>query len=182
VHGNVPAATRACRPSVTPPTFRTSRSDTSVRTANGAAPARDEDALDRSDRLRPATAVPEANENRRRRDVAHRQVREGDVFERAAVNRLEREPEVNAFLESQRAGSLDSARFDQEVLHSGGAFRLHEAPLSRRELPDKEHVRIRQVVPESVPKRDPKPVSRQPTPTELPIKDGPEISDFRPVL
>jgi hypothetical protein len=37
-------------------------------------------------------------------------------------------------------------------------------------------------VPKSVPKRGPKPVIRQPTPTTNPIKNGPEIVDFRPVL
>jgi len=34
----------------------------------------------------------------------------------------------------------------------------------------------------SVPERGPKPVSRQPTPTNKPIKNGPEIVNFRPVL
>jgi hypothetical protein len=35
---------------------------------------------------------------------------------------------------------------------------------------------------QSVPKRDPKPVIRQPTPTTKPNKNGPEIVNFRPVL
>ena len=34
----------------------------------------------------------------------------------------------------------------------------------------------------SVPKRGPKTIMRQPTPTKVPIKNGPEIVDFRPVL
>jgi hypothetical protein len=34
----------------------------------------------------------------------------------------------------------------------------------------------------SVPKRGPKTIIRQPTPTKRPIKNGPEIDDFRPVL
>src|SRR5687768_3078410 len=37
-------------------------------------------------------------------------------------------------------------------------------------------------VPRNVPKRGPKPVIRQPTPPTNPIKNGPEIIDFRPVL
>src|SRR5205823_3012718 len=34
----------------------------------------------------------------------------------------------------------------------------------------------------SVPKRSPRTISRQPTPTKFPIKNGPEIVNFRPVL
>jgi hypothetical protein len=37
-------------------------------------------------------------------------------------------------------------------------------------------------VPTSVPKRLPRTIIRQPTPTNEPIKNGPEIIDFRPVL
>jgi hypothetical protein len=37
-------------------------------------------------------------------------------------------------------------------------------------------------VPRNVPKRGPKSITRQPTPTKFPIKNGPEIIDFRPVL
>jgi hypothetical protein len=37
-------------------------------------------------------------------------------------------------------------------------------------------------VPTSVPKRDPTTILRQQTPTRFPIKNGPEILDFRPVL
>jgi hypothetical protein len=37
-------------------------------------------------------------------------------------------------------------------------------------------------VPTSVPKRGPRAIIRQPTPAKLPIKNGPEIVDFRPVL
>jgi hypothetical protein len=37
-------------------------------------------------------------------------------------------------------------------------------------------------VPTSVPKRSPRTILRHPTPTERPIKNGPEIVDFRPVL
>jgi hypothetical protein len=34
----------------------------------------------------------------------------------------------------------------------------------------------------SVPERGPMTILRQPTPTKKPIKNGPEIVDFRPVL
>jgi hypothetical protein len=34
----------------------------------------------------------------------------------------------------------------------------------------------------SVPKRGPRTIIQQPTPTKKPIKNGPEIIDFRPVL
>jgi hypothetical protein len=37
-------------------------------------------------------------------------------------------------------------------------------------------------VPKSVPKRGRKTIIRQPTPTKEPIKNGPEIVNFRPVL
>jgi hypothetical protein len=37
-------------------------------------------------------------------------------------------------------------------------------------------------VPESVPKRGPATIIRQPTPTKNPKKNGPEIVNFRPVL
>ena len=37
-------------------------------------------------------------------------------------------------------------------------------------------------VPSSVPKREPKTINLQPTPTKDPIKNGPEIINFRPVL
>jgi hypothetical protein len=37
-------------------------------------------------------------------------------------------------------------------------------------------------VPTSVPKRGPRTIIRQPTPTKVRIKNGPEIVDFRPVL
>jgi hypothetical protein len=40
----------------------------------------------------------------------------------------------------------------------------------------------RRSVPESVPKRGRATIIRQPTPTNDPIKNGPEIVDFRPVL
>ena len=39
-----------------------------------------------------------------------------------------------------------------------------------------------EVVHTSVPKRGPKTIIRQPTPTKKPMKNGPEIIDFRPVL
>ena len=37
-------------------------------------------------------------------------------------------------------------------------------------------------VPASVPKPGPRTINRQPTPVKLPMKNGPEIIDFRPVL
>jgi hypothetical protein len=33
-----------------------------------------------------------------------------------------------------------------------------------------------------VPKRGPMTISRDPTPTKVPMKNGPEIVDFKPVL
>src|SRR5882762_2207437 len=44
------------------------------------------------------------------------------------------------------------------------------------------HVGIGLSVPRSVPKRGPRTIIPQPTPTKVPIKNGPEIIDFRPVL
>ena len=44
------------------------------------------------------------------------------------------------------------------------------------------HIGVGWSVPKSVPKRGPKPVIRQPTPTTKPIKNGPKIVNFRPVL
>jgi hypothetical protein len=41
---------------------------------------------------------------------------------------------------------------------------------------------IARSVPASVPKPGPRTINRQPTPTNDPIKNGPEIVDFRPVL
>src|SRR6266850_8390423 len=46
---------------------------------------------------------------------------------------------------------------------------------------DKAHVGVGLSVPQSVPKRGPKTIVRQPTPTKRPIKNGPEIVNFRPV-
>jgi hypothetical protein len=46
----------------------------------------------------------------------------------------------------------------------------------------KAHIGIWYSVPESVPKRGPTTIIRQPTPTKFLIKNGPEIDDFRPVL
>jgi hypothetical protein len=37
-------------------------------------------------------------------------------------------------------------------------------------------------VPANVPKRGPRAISPQPTPTNVPMKNGPEIVDFRPAL
>ena len=42
--------------------------------------------------------------------------------------------------------------------------------------------RHRAGVPASVPKLGPRPINQQPTPTKLPMKNGPEIIDFKPVL
>jgi hypothetical protein len=44
------------------------------------------------------------------------------------------------------------------------------------------HVGVGRSVPKSVPKRGPTTIIRQPTPTKRPIKNGPEIVNFRPVL
>ena len=46
----------------------------------------------------------------------------------------------------------------------------------------KTHVDIGFSAPPSVPKRRPRIINPQPTPTKVPIKNGPEIIDFRPVL
>jgi hypothetical protein len=46
----------------------------------------------------------------------------------------------------------------------------------------KAHVGIGLRVPKSVPKRGPTTIIRQPTPTNVSIKNGPEIVNFRPVL
>src|SRR2546425_6975041 len=46
----------------------------------------------------------------------------------------------------------------------------------------KAHIGIGGSVPSSVPKRGPRTIIRQPTPTKVPIKNGPEIVNFRPVL
>ena len=46
----------------------------------------------------------------------------------------------------------------------------------------KAHVGVALSVPKSVPKRGPKTIIRQPTPTKRRIKNGPEIVNFRPVL
>jgi hypothetical protein len=46
----------------------------------------------------------------------------------------------------------------------------------------KAHIGIGRSLPTSVPKRGPKSITRQPTPTKFPIKNGPEIVNFRPVL
>ena len=44
------------------------------------------------------------------------------------------------------------------------------------------HIAIVLSVPASVPKLGPRSIHRQPTPTKLPMKNGPEIVNFRPVL
>src|SRR4030095_16338466 len=44
------------------------------------------------------------------------------------------------------------------------------------------HIGMGLSVPRSVPKRGPAPIIRQPTPTKFPIKNGPEIVNFRAVL
>ena len=46
----------------------------------------------------------------------------------------------------------------------------------------KAHIGVGSSVPAGVPKLGPRTINRQPTPTKLPKKDGPEIIDFRPVL
>jgi hypothetical protein len=44
------------------------------------------------------------------------------------------------------------------------------------------HIGVGASVPASVPKLGPRTIHRQPTPTKLPIKNWPEIVNFRPVL
>ena len=44
------------------------------------------------------------------------------------------------------------------------------------------HIGIGLTVPTSVPERGPMTINRQPTPTKFPMKNGPGIVDFRPVL
>ena len=44
------------------------------------------------------------------------------------------------------------------------------------------HIGIDRSVPAGVPKPGPRTINRQPTPTKLPMKNGSEIIDFRPVL
>jgi hypothetical protein len=46
----------------------------------------------------------------------------------------------------------------------------------------KAHVGVGRSVPTNVPKRGPRTIIKQPTPTNDPIKNGPKIIDFRPVL
>ncbi len=46
----------------------------------------------------------------------------------------------------------------------------------------KAHIGVGPSVPASVPKLGPRTIIRQPTPPAEPIKNGPEIVDFRPVL
>ena len=46
----------------------------------------------------------------------------------------------------------------------------------------KAHIGVDSSVPASVPKPGPMSINRQPTPTKLPMENGPEIFDFRPVL
>ena len=46
----------------------------------------------------------------------------------------------------------------------------------------KAHVGVGPGVPKSVPKRDPTTIIQHPTPTKRPLKNGPEILNFRPVL
>jgi hypothetical protein len=46
----------------------------------------------------------------------------------------------------------------------------------------KAHVGVGRSAPKSVPKRGPPTIIRQPTPTNKPTKNGPEIVNFRPVL
>jgi hypothetical protein len=53
---------------------------------------------------------------------------------------------------------------------------------ARSSSAQKAHIDISRSVPVSVPKRDPMTIIRQPTPTMFPIKNGPEIVNFRPVL
>jgi hypothetical protein len=53
---------------------------------------------------------------------------------------------------------------------------------ARSSSAQKAHIDISRIVPVSVPKRDPMTIIRQPMPTKRPIKNGPEIVNFRPVL
>jgi len=63
------------------------------------------------------------------------------------------------------------------VFGVGGAWRGSESRCAYQA-----HIGIGSSVPGSVPKPDPRTIVRQPTPTKTPIKNGPEIVDFRPVL
>jgi hypothetical protein len=47
---------------------------------------------------------------------------------------------------------------------------------------DKAHIGVDSSVPASVPKLNPRSIKRQPTPSNEPTKNGPEIVNFRPVL
>jgi hypothetical protein len=58
---------------------------------------------------------------------------------------------------------------------------LHRPP-GRMTCALKAHVGVGRSVPKSVPERGPATIIRQPTPTNHPIKNGPEIINFRPVL
>lgn len=58
------------------------------------------------------------------------------------------------------------------------AFLLQSNPL----YADEAHIDIGFSVPASVPKPGPRTIHQQPTPTKEPIKNGPEIVNFRPVL
>jgi hypothetical protein len=58
---------------------------------------------------------------------------------------------------------------------------LHWSQLSTT-CAHKAHIGIGCSVPTSVPKRGPRPIIRQPTPTKFPKRNGPEIVNFRPVL
>ena len=68
---------------------------------------------------------------------------------------------------------------------SGGANEVHVRPSRSQRNPlcaYKAHSGIVWSVPTSVPKRGPMTIMRQPTPTKAPIKNGPEIINFGPVL
>jgi hypothetical protein len=84
---------------------------------------------------------------------------ENDVLEPDAAIRLE----LRAFFASSQAKYCTDISGSQRVL-------------------DRHTLAPQSSVAASVPKRRPRTVSRDPTPTKVSIKNGPEIIDFRPVL
>jgi hypothetical protein len=74
---------------------------------------------------------------------------------------------------------LDERHQIHVVLASDDEDALASATLA---FAHKAHIGIGSSVPASVPKPGPRTINPQPTPTKLPMKNGPEILDFRPVL
>ena len=73
-----------------------------------------------------------------------------------------------------------AVRPELRVLRAPGeVFHCHRR---RTTCARKAHIGIGSSVPTSVPERAPRTIIRQPTPSKRPIKNGPEIVGFRPVL